>query len=99
MSEDPFPHVEITVSPTVPVVQIAETWIAALRGQRVELVKPAPWFLQFLGLQIGDVSAEVIAFLGLGELLGPVRFLTQIDSCLTSDLDKVRIWHAGSIDS
>jgi hypothetical protein len=68
VSDDPFPHVEITVAPTVPVNQIVEAWIAALRDQGVEpIVRPAPWFLKNLGLQTTDVSADVRSFLGLGE--------------------------------
>jgi hypothetical protein len=68
VSQDPFPHVEITTAPTVPVVQFVETWISALRGQRVELVRtPSPWFLAGLRLRAENVSAQVLAFLGLGE--------------------------------
>jgi hypothetical protein len=68
VSEDPFPHVEITVAPAVPVQQIVESWIAELRNQGVEsAAQPAPWFLEGLELQAGDVSDDVRSFLGLSE--------------------------------
>jgi hypothetical protein len=66
VSEDPFPHVEITVAPAVPVQQFLESWIAELRNQGVESTTQ-PQFLPALGLRAGDVSDDVRSFLGLSE--------------------------------
>lgn len=64
---EPLPHIEITVTPKIPVQSIAEAWISVLKSQGIETSGSQGWFLTHLGLSAGDVSSEVQSFLHLND--------------------------------
>jgi len=77
---EPYPHIRIEISPTIPTPAIVETWITQLASYAPAKEEPHEWFLQSLDLQPDNISPSVRQFLGLAlaARTRPVRLSTTV---------------------